>query len=140
MMDEDGFVYFRQRLKRMIITNGYNVYPSILENTIDAVPEVAYSCVIGVPVGQILGRWGNFFNREAFGKYTDGLFAMRLPVSAVRADEITAEMRQHIVSSGGVDFIQAHPTIWETCAPVVRRAAAPAAQKAPAPWMTTASS
>ena len=48
-MDEDGFVYFRQRLKRMIITNGYNVYPSILENTIDAIPEVAYSCVIGVP-------------------------------------------------------------------------------------------
>ena len=48
-MDEDGFVYFRQRLKRMIITNGYNVYPSILENTIDAVPEVSYSCVIGVP-------------------------------------------------------------------------------------------
>ncbi len=48
-MDEDGFVYFRQRLKRMIITNGYNVYPSILENAIDAVPEVAYSCVIGVP-------------------------------------------------------------------------------------------
>ena len=73
-------------------------------------PIVLDTCVIGVPVGQILGRWGNFFNREAFGKYTDGLFAMRLPVSAVRADEITAEMRQHIVSSGGVDFIQAHPT------------------------------
>ena len=47
-MDEDGFVYFRQRLKRMIITNGYNVYPSQLENVIDSIPEVAYSCVIGV--------------------------------------------------------------------------------------------
>ena len=47
-MDEDGYVYFRQRLKRMIITNGYNVYPSQLENIIDSCPEVAYSCVIGV--------------------------------------------------------------------------------------------
>ena len=47
-MDEDGYVYFRQRLKRMIITNGYNVYPSRLENVIDSLPEVAYCCVIGV--------------------------------------------------------------------------------------------
>ena len=47
-MDEDGFVYFRQRIKRMIITNGYNVYPGQVENVIDSVEEVAYSCVIGV--------------------------------------------------------------------------------------------
>jgi len=47
-MDEDGFVFFSQRIKRMIITNGYNVYPGQLENVIDSVPEVAYSCVIGV--------------------------------------------------------------------------------------------
>jgi len=47
-MDEEGFVYFSQRIKRMIITNGYNVYPGQLENVIDSVPEVAYSCVIGV--------------------------------------------------------------------------------------------
>lgn len=48
MMDDDGYVYFRQRIKRMIITNGYNVYPSQLENAIDGCDEVAYSCVIGV--------------------------------------------------------------------------------------------
>ena len=48
MMDDDGYVYFRQRIKRMIITNGYNVYPSQIENVIDSLPEVAYSCVIGV--------------------------------------------------------------------------------------------
>ena len=47
-MDADGYVYFRQRLKRLIITNGYNVYPSQLENIIDSCPEVAYSRVIGV--------------------------------------------------------------------------------------------
>ena len=47
-MDADGYVYFRQRIKRVIITNGYNVYPSRLENVIDSLPEVSYSCVIGV--------------------------------------------------------------------------------------------
>ncbi len=47
-MDEDGFVYFRQRLKRMIITSGYNVYPSQLENIIDHHDKVLLSCVIGV--------------------------------------------------------------------------------------------
>ena len=47
-MDEDGFVYFRQRIKRMIITSGYNVYPSQLENIIDAHDAVQMSCVIGV--------------------------------------------------------------------------------------------
>ena len=47
-MDEDGFVYFRQRIKRMIITSGYNVYPSQLENVIDSHEKVLLSCVIGV--------------------------------------------------------------------------------------------
>ena len=47
-MDADGFVYFRQRIKRMIITSGYNVYPSQLENIIDGHEKVLLSCVIGV--------------------------------------------------------------------------------------------
>ena len=47
-MDEDGYVYFKQRIKRMIITNGYNVYPGPIENVIDGIDEVAYSCIIGV--------------------------------------------------------------------------------------------
>lgn len=49
MMDEDGFVYFRQRIKRMIVTSGYNVYPSQIENILDAHDFVHMSCVIGVP-------------------------------------------------------------------------------------------
>lgn len=49
VMDEDGFIYFRQRIKRMIITSGYNVYPSQIENIIDAHEKVLMSCVIGVP-------------------------------------------------------------------------------------------
>ncbi len=49
LMDPDGFVYYRQRMKRMIISSGYNIYPSQLENIIDAHPLVHMSCVIGVP-------------------------------------------------------------------------------------------
>ncbi len=48
IMDSDGFIYFRQRIKRMIISSGYNIYPSQLENIIDAHPAVRMSCVIGV--------------------------------------------------------------------------------------------
>ncbi len=48
-MDEEGFIYFRQRIKRMIITNGYNVYPSQMEGVIDGCEYVQMSCVIGVP-------------------------------------------------------------------------------------------
>ncbi len=47
-MDEDGFVYFSQRMKRMIITSGYNVYPGQLENIIDGHEKVLLSCVVGV--------------------------------------------------------------------------------------------
>lgn len=63
----------------------------------------------GVVVGQIIGRWGNFFNREAFSRYTDGLFAMQLPVNAVRKHEITEEMWNHLQTIDGVDYIQVTP-------------------------------
>lgn len=64
----------------------------------------------GLVVGQIIGRWGNFFNREAFGQYTDGLFAMRLPVEAVRAQDITESHLAGMAAMGDVNFIQVHPT------------------------------
>lgn len=48
-MDEQGFIYFRGRAKRMIISSGYNVYPGQIENTLDANENVQMSCVIGVP-------------------------------------------------------------------------------------------
>ncbi|MCD8398438.1 MAG: prolipoprotein diacylglyceryl transferase [Lachnospiraceae bacterium] len=65
---------------------------------------------VGLVWGQALGRWGNFFNREAFGEYTDNLLAMQLPVSDVRASEITETMRAHIQTIDGVEYIQVHPT------------------------------
>lgn len=48
-MDEEGFVYFKQRLKRLIVTSGYNVYPQQIENVIDSHPKVLMSCVVGIP-------------------------------------------------------------------------------------------
>ncbi|MDD3340167.1 MAG: prolipoprotein diacylglyceryl transferase [Lachnospiraceae bacterium] len=71
---------------------------------------VADTCAMGILVGQICGRWGNFFNREAFGGYTDNLLAMQLPVSAVRKGEITQTMLDHLQTINGVDYIQVHPT------------------------------
>lgn len=65
---------------------------------------------IGLPLGQCMGRWGNFFNREAFGEYTDNLFAMQIPVDSVRQNEITQKMWKHVQVIDGVEFIQVHPT------------------------------
>lgn len=72
--------------------------------------RVLDTAVIGLVWGQMLGRWGNFFNREAFGDYTDGLFAMQLPVGDVRAGEITELMRAHEQTVDGIRCIQVHPT------------------------------
>lgn len=74
------------------------------------IPLVLDTACTGMVTGQIIGRWGNFFNREAFGEYTDNLFAMRLPVSDVRADEVTALMREHQQAIDGTVYIQVHPT------------------------------
>ena len=65
---------------------------------------------LGMVTGQIIGRWGNFFNREAFGEYTDNLLAMRLPLADVRADAVTELMHEHEVVIDGVTYIQVHPT------------------------------
>jgi len=65
----------------------------------------------GLLIGQVIGRWGNFFNREVFGGYTNNLLAMQLPTTTVREQsEITQQMLDNLVSIGGSDFIQVHPT------------------------------
>ncbi len=88
------------------------------------------TCCMGLLVGQILGRWGNFFNREAFGGYTDSLFAMAIPVEwfggknylirTVNNGIITQEMIDHVLNADGMEFIQVHPTflyesLWNLC-------------------------
>lgn len=66
--------------------------------------------VYGLVLGQIIGRWGNFFNREVFGGYTDSVFAMRLPVDAVRPWDIPQSHIDGMTVMGEVNFIQVHPT------------------------------
>lgn len=85
--------------------------------------------MLGMLVGQIIGRWGNFFNKEAFGKYTDGLFAMQLDINAVSSDytcslatltnryadrpdalERIIEIRNNTKLIDGITYIQVHPT------------------------------
>lgn len=71
-------------------------------------------------LGQMLGRWGNFFNKEAFGGYTDNLFAMRYQLSQVRASDVSTDILQNLVTVNGVEYIQVHPTflyesLWSLC-------------------------
>lgn len=83
--------------------------------------------VYGLVLGQVIGRWGNFFNREAFGGFTDSLFAMRLPIDAVRAKDIAQshiDGMAQMSADGAVNFIQVHPTflyegIWNLCLLIV---------------------
>ena len=72
--------------------------------------QILDTFVIALVNGQMLGRWGNFFNREAFGEYTDGFFAMRLPLDAVRSSDVTETMRANISVIDGIKYIQVHPT------------------------------
>ncbi len=65
-------------------------------------------CMPGLVLGQVIGRWGNFLNREVFGEYTDSLLAMRLPIEAVRSRDISANVAAHILD--GTNYIQVHPT------------------------------
>ena len=68
------------------------------------------TAVLGLLVGQILGRWGNFFNMEAFGGYTDSLFAMQIKRELVNPSMITKDLIDHIVYVGEIPYIQVHPT------------------------------
>ncbi len=95
-----------------------------------SIPQMLDTAVMGLLIGQIMGRWGNFFNREAFGGYTNGLFAMAIPVSffeqkgsvssLVNSGIITQEMVDHVTIIQGAEYIQVHPTFlyesaWNLC-------------------------
>lgn len=70
--------------------------------------RMADTAVTGLILGQAIGRWGNFTNREVFGEYTDNLLAMRLPVAAVRERDISESILVHM--GEGINYIQVHPT------------------------------
>lgn len=82
--------------------------------------SMADSGVLGLITGQIIGRWGNFFNCEAFGGFTNNLFAMRIKVSIVNPSMISQQLRNHEIVENGIAYIQVHPTflyesVWNLC-------------------------
>jgi long-chain acyl-CoA synthetase len=85
VMDDEGFIYFRGRAKRMIISSGYNIYPAQLENIIDAHEKVQMSCVIGIP--------------DAYRMQAVKAFVMLKPgvePSEATREELLAYCRKHI--------------------------------------------
>lgn len=120
-------------------TGGMAIYGGIIGGVLTAVVYarvkkvnfgiLADICVPSLLLGQAVGRWGNFFNREAFGTYTDGLFAMQLDRRAVSSDyncsmavlekryagrgealEQIIKIRNNTVWEDGIQYIQVHPT------------------------------
>ena len=92
--------------------------------------KMADTAAFGILIGQILGRFGNFFNREAFGAYTSSKLAMAIPLDYYRADGsldylertnvITQEMLDNLITIDGMDCITVHPTflyeaLWNLC-------------------------
>lgn len=73
---------------------------------------MADSGCLGLVTGQIIGRWGNFFNCEAFGGYTDSLLAMRIKRSLVEESMISTDLINHLIVENGIEYIQVHPTFF----------------------------
>lgn len=74
-----------------------------------SIPQVLDTIILGIIIGQILGRWGNFFNREAFGGFTDNLFAMQIRYDEV-GGVISESLEKHIQIVDNAKYIQVHPT------------------------------
>ncbi len=70
--------------------------------------QMADTGCLGLALGQVIGRWGNFVNREAFGGYSDGLLAMQIRLD--EASYTTPELMDKLVHVGGADYIQVQPT------------------------------
>lgn len=84
--------------------------------------KLADTCIMSVLVGQIFGRWGNFFNREAFGRYTDSFFAMALKADQVNGLALNGNTAIYqgnaeypVTVFNGVSYIQVHPTFLYEC-------------------------
>lgn len=84
---------------------------------------MADTIAMGLLLGQAIGRWGNFFNREAFGEYTDSFFAMQIPVKyfggatnqLVASGVITQKMSENIAMVNGEHWVSVHPTFLYEC-------------------------
>lgn len=124
--------YYRNHLSEIINLRkgGLAIYGGIIASVITLIVftkkrkvsffSMADSACLGLVTGQIIGRWGNFVNCEAFGGYTDSLFAMRIKRSIVNEGMISQELLDHLITENGVEYIQVHPTflyesMWNLC-------------------------
>ena len=71
--------------------------------------QMADLACMGILIGQIIGKWGSFFNRESFGEYADNVLSMQLPLTAVRAGEVTTAMRENLQTVNGASCILVQP-------------------------------
>lgn len=112
--------YYKNHLNEIfsIRNGGIAIYGAIIGAILSAVIickirnkrflKVADTFSFALIIGQIIGRWGNFVNREAFGGYTDSLFAMRYIKE--QASNIPKDVLDKVININGVDYIQVHPT------------------------------
>lgn len=82
------------------------VYSVIRDISFGALADTA---VFGLLISQVIGRWGDFFSRSSFGGFTDWVTCMQLPLEAVRADEVSSSLRDHLITQSQGTFIQVHP-------------------------------
>ncbi len=102
-----------------IRNGGLAIYGGLIAGTITtcifckikkmSIPQVLDTIILGIIIGQILGRWGNFFNREAFGGFTDNIFAMQIRYDEV-GGVISDSLQKHVQMVDHVAYIQVHPT------------------------------
>lgn len=114
--------YYKDNLSQIFNTRGGGlaIYGGVIAGVITTIIfgkvrkqnffQLLDTACVGLITGQIIGRWGNFCNREAFGGYTNGLFAMQLKESDVASSNLTHTVLKHIVEIDGIRYIQVHPT------------------------------
>lgn len=114
--------YYKDNLPQIFNTRGGGlaIYGGVIAGVITTIIfgkvrkqnffQLLDTACVGLITGQLIGRWGNFCNREAFGGYTNGLFAMQLKESDVASSNLTHAVLKHIVEIDGTRYIQVHPT------------------------------
>ena len=120
--------YYKNNLLQIfnLRAGGLAIYRGVIAGTITMIVytrmkkvsffSMADTGVLGLVTGQIIGRWGNFFNCEAFGGYTDSLLAMRIRRALVNDNMLNADVLNHRIVENGVEYIQVHPTFfYESC-------------------------
>ena len=120
--------YYKNNLLQIfnLRAGGLAIYGGVIAGTITMIVytrmkkvsffSMADTGVLGLVTGQIIGRWGNFFNCEAFGGYTDSLLAMRIRRALVNENMLNADVLNHRIVENGVEYIQVHPTFfYESC-------------------------